>query len=371
MTDSGRPPRVLYFINGFQRGGAEQGLVQLVRGGAFQGCRLTVASIFAGSPDLIAELRGLGVEVRTFSAASTMTAASLLRAAAGLASLLLSARPDILILSLPQANLMGRVLARIARPRIVASFEHNTRLAKPIYERGWRATSGLVDWLIADAHETATEVGARLYRKPPRRTIILPLVAFPDRPPPPAAPPDGSLRLANAARFTPVKNQAALVGAMALLRERGLPIRLTLYGEGPELGACRALADRLGVGDQVETPGFRPGWWAEGHDLFVLASHHEGLCIVALEAMNAGIPVAAPLIGGLRDYASADSIEVLGDVEAETIAAAVARLARDPERRAALSRAGRAAAQAKYGEAAVSRAYADFAQALRQVVAER
>jgi glycosyltransferase involved in cell wall biosynthesis len=364
-----RRPFVLYLINGFERGGAELGLIRLVRGGAFAGCDLTVASIFAGDEAMIAQLRDLGVEVRPFSPSARMTPLSLVVAALGLIGTLLWRRPDVLILSLPQANLLGRLLAWIARPRVVASFEHNTRLAKPIYERGWRATSGAVDWLIADAPQTATEVSVRLYRQPPARVIVLPLVSFPDDPAPQAVSHTGPLQLVNAARFTGVKNQAALIRALALLKGRGVATHLTLYGEGPELPACRALVERLGLGDQVDMPGFRDGWWREGHDLFVLPSRHEGLCIVALEAMNAAIPVVAPLIGGLRDYASPECVEILDDVEPETIAAAVERLAADPTRRARLGQAGHAAAQAHYGEAAVSQAYDGFAAALRDAAA--
>lgn len=360
-----RRPAVLYFINGFERGGAELGLIRLVRGGAFAGCDLTVASIFAGDPAMIDQLRNLGVEVRPFSPDARMTPLSLVAAALGLVRTLRSLRPDVLILSLPQANLLGRLLAWTARPRVVASFEHNTRLAKPIYERGWRATSGVVDWLIADAPQTAAEVSARLYRRPPANVVVLPLVSFPDASPPDPPPATDALRLVNAARFTGVKNQTALIRAAALLKARGVAVRLTLYGEGPDLPACRALVERLDLAGQVDLPGFRDGWWREGHDLFVLPSRHEGLCIVALEAMNAALPVVAPLIGGLRDYASPDCIEVLDDVEPETIAAAVERLAADPTRRARLGQAGRASAQAHYGAAAVSRAYDGFAAALR------
>lgn len=362
---SPRRPSVLYFINGFERGGAELGLIRLVRGGAFAGCDLKVASIFAGDPAMIAQLRDLGVEVRPFSPDARMTPLGLVAAAFGLIGALLRRRTDVLILSLPQANLLGRLVAWMARPRVVASFEHNTRLAKPIYERGWRATSGAVDWLIADAPQTAAEVSARLYRRPPPKVFILPLVSFPDEPPPEPTPGTGVLRLVNAARFTGVKNQAALIRAAALLKGRGVATHLTLYGEGPELPACRALVERLGLSGQVDLPGFRDGWWRDGHDLFVLPSRHEGLCIVALEAMNAALPVVAPLIGGLRDYASPDSIEVLDDVEPETIAAAVGRLAGDPARRGRLGQAGRAAAQAHYGVAAAARAYDGFAAALR------
>lgn len=361
-----RPARVLYLINGFQRGGAERGLLHLVRGGAFEGCELTVASIFAGNAALIADLEAAGARVVAFSPGERMTPASLLRAAAALPALLRRLRPHALILSLPQANLLGRLASVVARPRVVASFEHNTHLAKAAYERGWRLTSGLVDWLLADAPRTAQEVAGRLYPRAPARVVVLPLVSFPPAPPPPPPRDGGPLRLVNAARFTPVKNQQALVRAVAGLRDRGVPAELTLYGEGAGKAACLELAQALGVADRVRAPGFRERWWEDArHDAFVLSSRHEGLCIAVLEAMNAGVPVVAPSIGGLRDYGSADNLEVVADVEPDTLAEAVARLAADPARREALARAGQATAQALYGEAQVARTYARFAADLR------
>ncbi len=86
---------------------------------------------------------------------------------------------------------------------------------------------------------------------------------------------------------------------------------MSLYGEGPELQGCRARAVEKGVADRIEFPGFAPHWMRRRADLFVLCSRHEGLCLVVLEAMQAGIPVAAPVIGGLHDYANEETVRVL------------------------------------------------------------
>ncbi len=365
MNAADARPRVVWLLNGFQQGGAERGLLHLVRGGAFQGCDLHVAALFEGRGDLGAALRATGVEVTAFSRGPRMTPTSLASAALRLPAFLARVRPHVLILSLPQANLLGRLVSRIVRPRVVASFEHNTRLAKPVYERLWRLTSGWVDWLIADAPRTAVEVERRLYRRAPSRSLTLPLTVLQPAPPPLAAEDafDGRVRLVNAARFTPVKNQAALVRAVALLRRDGLDASAALYGEGEGVDACRALATELGVGDHVAFPGFRERWWeaGEGSDVFALASRHEGLCIAALEAMNAGVPVVAPLIGGLCDYASDATMTVVPDVEPETLARAVRGVALDPVGRSQRAAAAQARVQALYGPEACRAALARFA----------
>jgi glycosyltransferase involved in cell wall biosynthesis len=357
--------RVLYVINGFQRGGAEQGLVRLVRDQAFAGCELRIVSIVSGSRDILHELSGLGADVRVMSERPDMRMVDLATAAPKLAAQAWSFRPHISILSLPQANILGRLTSLAAPMGLVASFEHNTHLSHRIYERAYRLTSGRVDWLLADARATAEEAQRRLYRRAPREVMVLPLVSFAHAAEP-AVRAEGPLRLVNAARFTTVKNQAALIRAAALLRDRGIAVELTLLGEGPERAACVALAAQLGVEDRVRIPGYAADWMRSGtYDLFVLGSRHEGLCIAVLEAMSRGMGVVAPRIGGLNDYGSPETVEFVADVEPATLADAVARLHADRARLAQMARAGAAMVQARFGASAVRRDYAAFAERLR------
>jgi glycosyltransferase involved in cell wall biosynthesis len=51
-----------------------------------------------------------------------------------------------------------------------------------------------------------------------------------------------------------------------------------------------------------------------------VTSLHEGLCIVALEAMWAGIPVIAPSSGGIVDYGTDANMLLLPNLEPETLA---------------------------------------------------
>jgi glycosyltransferase involved in cell wall biosynthesis len=197
----------------------------------------------------------------------------------------------------------------------------------------------------------------------------VPLVSFPRSTGIAPSARSGPFHVVNAARFTSVKNQIALVEAVALLKSAGRNVVMSLYGEGPELDACRARAIEKGVADRVEFPGFAPNWARRRADLFVLSSRHEGLCLVVLEAMQAGIPVATPVIGGLHDYASDETVRVLPDVEPATIARAIETAMEDRE--GLLERARNAASMvdARYSEAVVRRVYREVNELLKTRIA--
>jgi glycosyltransferase involved in cell wall biosynthesis len=75
-------------------------------------------------------------------------------------------------------------------------------------------------------------------------------------------------------------------------------------------------------------------------DVYVLASHREGFPRSAMEAAAMGLPIVATDIRGCRQVVEHDRTGLLVPVrDAEALAAAVARLAEQPERREAMGRA--------------------------------
>jgi glycosyltransferase involved in cell wall biosynthesis len=251
----------------------------------------------------------------------------------------------------------------------VASFEHNTHLARPIYERLFRLTSGRVNWLIADCETTADEVRERLYRKRPERQIVLPLVSFP--PPAENARPagnDGLFTVISAARFTDVKNQQALISAARQLKDRGDPVRFILYGEGPNFDRYQALARALDVTDMVSFPGFDPHWVDHRADLFTIVSKHEGLCIVALEAMSRGVPVLATRVGGLKDYGEPAKVCFLEEGTPPAIADAISDLVKNPALLAEMKAAGVEAVQSRFSDATIEARCAAFASDIHALI---
>jgi glycosyltransferase involved in cell wall biosynthesis len=358
-------PVILYVVNSFDRGGAEAGLVTLVKGGLFANCQLRIAALVRGAGGVELKLSELGHEPEILMDLERMRLKDMPRILLRLRRVIKLARPDIVIGSLPQANLLARLCVLFKRKITFISFEHNSHLAKRIYEAGCRLTSWRVGWMFADARSTMEMAGNRLYRRTPGKHTIVPLVSFDSpairsRSPLPQQP----FRLVSAARFTSTKNQAAIIEAVAILKRSNKNVTLTLYGDGPEREACEALAARLGIAPCVHFAGFVQDWPERPADLFVLASKHEGLCLVALEAMHAGIPVLAPLIGGLCDYADGGIAEVLPSLEPRVIASTVVTLMNDQARRQTMVRTAAEMVDRRFGLEVVHKIYADTNQLL-------
>ena len=103
---------------------------------------------------------------------------------------------------------------------------------------------------------------------------------------------DGQLLVGHVGRFSPQKNQSALVRAFALVAERRPDARLALVGEGRQRAEVEALAASICPEGSVLFLGQR-GDVADlyqAFDVFCLPSEYEGLGMVAVEAQAAGLP---------------------------------------------------------------------------------
>ena len=151
-----------------------------------------------------------------------------------------------------------------------------------------------------------------------------------------------------AAEFSQRKSQATLIRAMAELPGE---IALVLAGDGALRGDCQKLAAELGLADRILFPGHIRGmarWYALA-DAAVSSSRSEGLPFNVMEAMYAGLPVAASAVKGHVDLIREEETGLLfpyGDAKA--CAAAVRRLWGGPGLRQALSQAAQREAAA-YG----------------------
>ena len=368
---AGEQPIVVYVINSFDQGGAEAGLVALVKGGVFDDCRLKIVAVVRGTGGLERPLLEAGHTPKILVDRARMRARDMPGILVRLWRFIGQSRPHIVIASLPQANLLSRLCLLFRKQVTFVSFEHNTHLAKPIYEAGYLLTSWRVDWLFADAASTMKLAAERLYRRTPEMRTIVPLVSFVS----PAkrsysSTPNKPFRIVNAARFTSTKNQAALIEAVAILNDSKHDVALTLYGDGPEREACESLAARVGVRSRVDFPGFVLDWPRKPGDLFVLTSKHEGLCIVILEAMHAGIPVVAPLLGGICDYAARHVMQSLDSLDPHTIARTILSVMGDRASSQAMVSNAADMIDRRFGAEAVRRVYGEINQALLKRAAE-
>ena len=156
--------------------------------------------------------------------------------------------------------------------------------------------------------------------------------------------------LLHASNFRPVKRVGDAVRALAQVR-KSRPAVLLLVGDGPEREAVEALATSLGVREAVSFTGERRsiGDLFAHADLFLLPSERESFGLAALESLASGVPVVASDVGGVPEVVAHGKTGWLvpaGDPGA--MALAVLSLLEDPGRRAAMGKAARASALARF-----------------------
>lgn len=177
---------------------------------------------------------------------------------------------------------------------------------------------------------------------------------------PPAAPRAVPV-IGTVAALRPEKNLGRLLRAFALVR-RQAPARLVIVGDGPERGALEELAASLGLGPDVQFAGHLadPARAYRGLDVFALSSDTEQMPLSVLEAMAAGLPVAATDVGDVAAMLAEPNRRFVTPPDDAALATALGTLLERPALRRELGQANRAAAERDFDQQAMIRAYADL-----------
>ena len=174
-------------------------------------------------------------------------------------------------------------------------------------------------------------------------------------------------------RMQTVKDQTTLARAFVralelepMLRAR---LRLVIVGDGPLRAQAIAVLEAAGVADLAWLPGERTdvAEIMRGLSCFVLPSLAEGVSNTILEAMATGLPVIATNVGGNAELVTAGRTgELVAPADPEGMAQRLVRLAAAPDAAAAMGRAGRADALARFSLEAMVTAYQSlYTQQLR------
>jgi glycosyltransferase involved in cell wall biosynthesis len=168
---------------------------------------------------------------------------------------------------------------------------------------------------------------------------------------PPTRPEDSApIRCIAVGRMVPKKGPLLTIRAFAAAKRRVPELELTVIGSGELLEPARALSRELGVEDHVEFLGNQPmaGVLDRLRDADLFLQHsmvdpktgdEEGLPIIILQAMAAGLPVVSTNHAGIPTAVDSGATGFLvdeGDVDA--MAERIAELASHPERRAEMGR---------------------------------
>jgi glycosyltransferase involved in cell wall biosynthesis len=151
-------------------------------------------------------------------------------------------------------------------------------------------------------------------------------------------------------RLTAQKRVGVLLSALSLLASRGLPMDLTVVGDGPERGALEGRASAPDLAGRVRFTGAVPPAEVPAHlaraRLLVLPSVDEGLGLVVAEALVAGAPVVGARSGGIPDLVTAPYAGLLVPPDdAPALADAIAEVATDDRYLNGAQRAGIALAE--------------------------
>lgn len=216
-------------------------------------------------------------------------------------------RPEVLLTTLTEANLVALAARGVSRTRVrLAIREVNHLSAIRRDNPTWRERMLLplarryypsADIVVAPSRGVADDIAEMAHIDPDRLHVIPnPLPDFPDTSGvahpwfEPGLPPV----ILAIGRLTLQKDYPTLLKAFADLRQRR-EARLIVLGEGEEREALERLVQGLGIAEDVDLHGFvpNPGPYLRDAALFVLSSAWEGLPNVMLQALAAGCPVVS------------------------------------------------------------------------------
>jgi glycosyltransferase involved in cell wall biosynthesis len=148
------------------------------------------------------------------------------------------------------------------------------------------------------------------------------------------------VRFGTAARLVPEKDHFTLLGAFAAVVKEVPEAELQIAGDGPLRNRLTSFAQELNLCNRVTFLGALPDTvqFFSQLDIFAMSSVSEGLPLVVLEAMAAGLPVVSTRAGGVEEAAIENQNAYFADPgDVDSLAQAMIRMAREPE----LARMGR------------------------------
>ncbi len=332
------PIRVLHLITELSSGGAQTLLRDLTT--LLDGERYAhrVACLYQGDTPLARELAGRGVPVTDLRLSGRWPFPALWR----LYRLLRRERPQIVHGWLFHANLVVRLVARLAGVPVVVTSRHSIAVGGRARERLLAATTWLDDGVVA-VSEAVRRAEIDAAGAPPgkvhviRNSVAMEIFADPSgerrrRTRQALGVDDGTLLVGSVGRMHPVKGFDLLIDAFARVRERLPHSLLVLAGDGAIRRELEQQVQERGLAKSVRFLGDRrdvPDLLA-AFDLFVLASRQEAFGIVLTEAMAAQRPVVATAVGGTPEVVLDGETGLLVPPEdPAALAAAIERLLGD------------------------------------------
>lgn len=186
-------------------------------------------------------------------------------------------------------------------------------------------------------------------------------VSFAPRSSPPRQP-GAVFKIASLGRMVEKKGFDVLIRAVALLRQQGLQVELSLAGDGPLLSNMKLLAQHLCGLEAISFIGSLPHHkvadWMQQHDAFVLACKQDsqgdmdGIPVVLMEAMSQLVPVVSTRLSGIPELVLHGQTGLLAEPgNAEDLALQIKTLWQSTELRENMAKQAQAFVAQEFGQA--------------------
>ncbi len=348
-----RPLSVLHVITRLDRGGSSDCTLLQAIGAARRGHRVVVASGPAAAPTPLLERARRQARLRMIELPTLRREPRLgddLRSLAALVRLLREEPYDVIHTHTSKAGALGRLAALIAGRRRTVVHQPHGHLFYGYYGSAGTAFLILAERLLAPLARVqitlswrgAEEHLGRRIGRPGQFKVIRSGIEL--RPFRHARARRAACRLrlgfrsgevvvGSLCRLEPIKGVEDLVRGFLMAARSRPALRLYLGGDGPLRDRLLNLARDSGLGERVTIAAswITPEEALPALDLFVLASHNEGMGRALVEAMACGLAVAACAVGGVPEVLEEGRDGLLippGDPEA--VALAIGRLADEP-----------------------------------------
>jgi glycosyltransferase involved in cell wall biosynthesis len=164
------------------------------------------------------------------------------------------------------------------------------------------------------------------------------------------------------ARLSPEKNLHRLIDAFALVLREGRRAFLVIIGDGPERESLIENVRTKGLESHVVFTGNypHPERLLPLFSVFALSSDTEQMPLSVLEAMAAGVPIAATDVGDVREMLSEQNQDFIVEKDTGMLASAIARLLDEPDRARRIGTANARCALEDYSQRKMFEKYQDL-----------
>ena len=356
--------RIVQLVEDLELGGLERLAVDLALAQHSSGHLVLVYCLFGAGP-LAASLVAAGIPVVPFGKSPGFSIATVL----AMAKRLRADRVDVIHGHNPGVHHYAALASRLAGVPVCVNTRHSVTTSKglPYQERYFRWVKPFTSRVVFVCDFVRRGLEPKLGYPAEKCSVILngiPLAPFLAHPALPGAR-RPRIRFGTIGRLVPAKGHAILLEAFARVRQAAPEAELSIYGYGDLEENLNAQIAKLGLEGRARLEG-RTANSAEtlqDLDVFVFSSVNEGLPLVILEAMAAGLPIVTTDVGGIPEVLPKESAWLCPPGEPDALAGAMLQAVNCGDLRERGEIARRTAAN-RYGLEQMAASYQDLYQLL-------